>query len=136
MALDTNVMVRYLVRDDAAQAEAARSLLEGLSADRPGFICREVIVEVAWVLERAYRFSRTQISDVLVELSATDSLVVEAADDVARAALQYRQGGPGFADLMILAAAARTEATPLYTLDRALGKAEGAALVEPASPSD
>ncbi len=114
----------------------ARSLLEGLSADRPGFICREVIVEVAWVLERAYRFSRTQISDVLVELSATDSLVVEAADDVARAALQYRQGGPGFADLMILAAAARTEATPLYTLDRALGRAEGAALVEPASPSD
>ena len=135
MALDTNVMVRYLVRDDAAQAEAARSLLEGLSADRPGFICREVIVEVAWALGRAYRFSRTQIADVLVELSATDSLVVEAADDVARAALQYRQGGPGFADLMILAAVARTEARPLYTFDRALGRAEGAALLEPAPPS-
>ncbi len=135
MALDTNVMVRYLVRDDAAQAEAARSLLEGLSADRPGFICREVIVEVAWVLERAYRFSRTQIADVLVELSATDSLVVEAADDVARAALQYRQGGPGFADLMILSASARAGAGPLYTFDRALGKAGGAALLEPAPPS-
>lgn len=87
------------------------------------------------MLERAYRFSRTQISDVLVELSATDSLVVEAADDVARAALQYRQGGPGFADLMILAAVARIEATPLYTLDRALGRAEGAAIVGSAPPS-
>ena len=80
-------------------------------------------------MERAYRFSRTQISDVLVELSAhRQGLVVEAADDVARAALQYRQGGPGFADLMILAAVARIEATPLYTLDRALGRAEGAAI--------
>ncbi len=42
IALDTNVLVRYLVRDDIEQAEAARSLLESLSVDRPGYVCREV----------------------------------------------------------------------------------------------
>ena len=40
--LDTNVLVRYLVRDIPEQAEAARELIEGLTADDPGFICREV----------------------------------------------------------------------------------------------
>ena len=100
LALDTNVILRYLVRDDEAQAEAANSLLESLTAERPGFICREVIIELVWILERAYRFTRSQI-----------------------------------ADLMNLSAYARVGAGPLYTIDRALGRAEGAALVEPAPPA-
>ena len=54
IGLDTNVLVRYLVRDDAEQAEAARSLLESLTVDSPGYVCREVTVEVVWVLERRY----------------------------------------------------------------------------------
>ena len=57
-ALDTNVIVRYLVGDHPEQAEAARVLLEGLIPGNPGFICREVVMEVGWVLERAYRFTR------------------------------------------------------------------------------
>ena len=72
IALDTNVLVRYLVRDDTEQAEAACSLLESLTADRPGYICREVTVELAWVLERAYGYTRDQIATVLEELVATE----------------------------------------------------------------
>ena len=53
IAIDTDVLVRYLVCDDQQQAEAARTLLESLTAERPGFVCREVTVELAWVLERA-----------------------------------------------------------------------------------
>ena len=133
IALDTNVIVRYLVNDDAEQAEAARVLLEGLTAERQGFICREVVIEVVWVLERFYQFTRAQIANVLVELIATDSLVVEAADDIAHAAIVYRdQGGVGFADLMILLAAARSEALPLYTFDQKLARMEGVVLVESA----
>ena len=130
IAVDTNVIVRYLVGDDAEQANAARALLEQLTPERPGFICREVAVEVVWVLERAYRFTRVQIADVLVELIATDSIVVEAADDIARAAYNYRQGGVGFADLMILSAAEREGAVPLHTFDRQLARMGGAVLVE------
>lgn len=128
-AIDTNVLVRYLVRDDAQQAEAARALLEGLTRERPGYVCREVVVEVVWVLERAYRFGRAEIADVLLELVATDCLVLESADDVTRSALRYRQGGPGFSDLMILAAANRVGALPLHTFDDRLARVKGAALV-------
>ncbi len=53
IAIDTNVLVRYLVCGDAEQAEAARVLLAELSPERPGFICREVTIEIVWVLERA-----------------------------------------------------------------------------------
>ena len=41
IALDTDVLVRYLVRDDVKQFEVARMLLESLTTERPGYICRE-----------------------------------------------------------------------------------------------
>lgn len=129
IALDTNVLARYLVCDDAEQAEAARSLLESLSVDRPGYVCREVTVELVWVLERAYGFTRDRIATVLEELVATEGLVIEAAEDVAHAALRYRRDGPGFSDLMILAAAKRSGAHPLYTFDRQAARLEGARLL-------
>ena len=134
IALDTNVLVRYLVRDDAEQAEAARALLESLTADRPGYVCREVAVELVWVLERAYGYSRDQITTVLEELVATEGLVIEAADDVARAAFRYRIGGTGFSDMMIVLAAERARALPLYTFDQKAARLEGAALLENDTP--
>ena len=112
IALDTNVIVRFLVRDDPRQAEAARALLESLTAERPGFVCREVAVELVWVLERAYRISRDRIAAILEELVATEELVIEAADDVAQAAFRYRASGTGFSDLMVLAAARRPAHIP------------------------
>ena len=130
IALDTNVLVRYLVADDIRQAEAARVLLAGLTAERCGFVCREVTVELVGVLERAYRFSRDRVATVLEELVATEELVLEAVDDVARAARGYRPGGADFSDLMIAAAAKRSGALPLYTFDRRAARLEEAELVE------
>ena len=129
IALDTNVLVRYLVADDAAQTEAARGLMAELTAERPGFVCREVTVELVWVLERTYRFSRERITEALEELIASEELEIEATDDVARAAFHYRRGGAGFSDLMIAAAANRSGAHPLYTFDRRATQLEGVVLV-------
>ena len=128
-AVDTNVIVRYLVADDPGQRRPPVSLLEQLTPDNPGFICREVVIEVAWVLERSYRFPRARIAEALMDLTASDSLVVENADDVVAAAHRYRQGGVGFSDLMILAAAERVGAAPLYTFDRRLARMRGVVLV-------
>ena len=130
IALDTNVLIRYLTRDNPEQAEAASVLLEALTADNPGFICREVALEIVWVLERAYRFTREQIANVVMELVSTDALVIEDADDIARSAIAYRLGGADFSDFMILAAANRVGAQPLYTLDRRFARLDGTELVE------
>ena len=130
IALDTNVLIRYLTRDNPEQAEAARALLQGLTTNGPGFICREVVIEVVWVLERSYRFRRERIANIVVELMATDTLVIEDDNDVAQAAAAYREGSADFSDLMILAAANRVGAQPLYTFDRRFARLDGTELVE------
>ena len=129
IALDTNVLVRYLVRDDVQQAESARALLESLTAERPAYVCREVAVELVWVLERAYGFPRDRIATLLEELVATEDLVIEAAEDVARAAFDYRAARAGFSDRMILAAAERSGALPLYTFDQKAARLKGVSLL-------
>jgi predicted nucleic-acid-binding protein len=129
IAVDTNVLVRYLVRDHREQAETARALLQSATAEKPAYACREVVVELVWVLERAYGYSRDRIATILEELVATEGLVVEAADDVALAAFRYRSRGAGFSDLMVLAAARRAGALPLYTFDRTAAPLEAVELL-------
>ena len=129
IALDTNVLVRYLVADDTRQAETARALLGTLTSKQPGFVCREVCVELSWVLKRAYGFSRNRIADVFEELVASEELHIEVADDVIRAAEGYRRGGAGFSDQMIAAAARRSGADGFYTFDRQAAQLEGAVLM-------
>ena len=135
IAIDTNILVRYLVNDDARQAEAARGLLSKLTPERPGFVCRETAVELSWVLDRAYGFSRDRIATILEALVTSEELRFEAADDVVRAADGYRRGGAGFADRTIAAAARRHDADALYTFDRQMAQLPGAVLLaDAASP--
>ena len=130
IALDTNVLVRYLVRDDLKQFEATRALLESLTVECPGYICREVIVELVWVLERSYSYSCDQVATILEELATSEDLVVEMSDEVSWAAFLYRRGEAGFSDLMIMSAAKRAGAHSLHTLDRKLSRLEGAVLLD------
>jgi len=130
IAIDTNVLVRFLTQDDAVQAKAASNFMAGLTIANPGFICREVMVELVWVLERAYRCSRAEVTTALEALLSASELEIEAADDVGTATFQYRDGGFGFADLMIAAAARRADAIPLVTFDRKAAKIHGVELLE------
>ncbi len=130
IAVDTNVLVRFLTQDDPDQARAATGFMNGLCESDPGFISREVMVELVWVLERAYGFSRAEIAGALEGLLSVTELEVEVADDVGRAVFQYREGGFGFADLMIAAAARRMDAVPLVTFDRKAARIAGVELLE------
>ena len=129
IALDTNVLVRYLVRDHPAQAEAARKLVASLTPDSPGFIGREVVVELVWVLTRSYGTPREQIGTVLLGLLGSESILIESANDVGRAALGYARGVADFADLMVVAAARREGATPLCTFDQRAAGVDGVELL-------
>ena len=101
IGLDTNVLVRFLVQDDPEQAAAATGLILGLTQSDPGFVCREVLVELVWVLERAYGLPRKDIAQALDGLLEAQELVIETADRVAVAVDRYRKGGAGFADQMV-----------------------------------
>ena len=131
IALDTNVLVRYVVRDDERQAGAARALLDTLTDTEPGFVCREMLVELVWVLARTYSFAAPEIARLLLELLATNGLVLEAEDDVAKAAVAYGEQAGDFSDLMILAAARRSGALPVYTFDQRASRNDGVELIDP-----
>ncbi len=129
ISIDTNVLIRDLVEDDAEQVEATRSLLDSLTIEDPGFVCREVILEISWVLASAYRFTREQIGEALLRIIGMENLLVETSDDVARSARHYGENNDDFSDLMILEASRRSDALPLYTFDRRLSRLDGAILV-------
>ena len=122
IALDANVLVRYFVDDHPQQAVVARKLMAELTFESRGFVCREVSVELARILDRAFGFSPNRIATVFKELAATSEIHLEAADDTVRAADGCRRGGPDFAGQMIAAAAKRSSADILYTLDRQDGQ--------------
>ncbi len=123
--LDTNVLVRFLVQDDPVQGEAARAALAQMNETAPGFVSREVIVELVWVLERAYGFGRADVARALDGLLDARDLVVEAADRVAVATERYRTGGAGFADQMIALAGQAAGCDVTLTFDRIAGRGPG-----------
>lgn len=129
IALDTNVVVRFLVQDDAEQAALAGEVFLSLTVDAPGFISREVMVELVWVLERAYRTTKSEVADSLEGLLAASEIEIEAADDVGLALFRYRDDGFGFADLMIAAASRRVGASELVTFDRKAAEIDGVRLL-------
>tara|TARA_R110002072_G_scaffold2173_4_gene18039 strand:- start:4317 stop:4715 length:399 start_codon:yes stop_codon:yes gene_type:complete len=129
IALDTNVLVRFLVQDDPDQARLAGDVMDQLTDAAPGFVGREVLVELVWVLERAYRLDRAEIAEVLDGLLASTDLVIEGADQVGPALELYRKEGFGFADLMIDAAARRAGASVVVTFDRKAARLPGMRLL-------
>ena len=102
IGLDTNILVRYLVEDDAAQASKAAHLIETrCTEDAPGFVNRVVLCELVWVLESAYDYPRATVAATLEGLLRTAELEVDASDAAWPALAAYRRGGVGFSDALI-----------------------------------
>lgn len=78
IGLDTNVLVRYITQDDSKQAALAGRLIEGLDKASPGYITLVTLVELGWVLESAYKFTRSQLVDVFQTLTAVENLKLTA----------------------------------------------------------
>ena len=102
IGVDTKVIVRLLVADDARQADAAaRYLQTHCSGSEPAFLSDVVLVETAWVLEDLYGYSRAQIALAMEGLLATAQLKAASVATVNRAILQYRAGAADFADCLL-----------------------------------
>ncbi|OYU17028.1 MAG: hypothetical protein CFE34_17890 [Rhodobacteraceae bacterium PARR1] len=129
IGLDTNVLIRFFVQDDPEQAQAAAEVMGRLGTETAGFICREVMVELVWVLERAYRLPRADIARALDGLLEAREIVIEAADRVAIALDRYRKGGPGFADQMIALAGQGAGCHETDSFDRQAAKVPGMRLL-------
>jgi len=129
IGLDTNVLVRYIMQDDAKQSALATRLVESLSAESPGFVALVSVVELGWVLASAYDLDRAQLDEALEGLLRTQEIVVEQAETVWKALRVFRASNADFADCLIERAAAAAGCERTMTFDRAAARGCGMVLV-------
>lgn len=129
-ALDTNVLVRLLVDDDAAQLAAARKLIgQCVSAGEALFIPITVALELEWVLRSSFGFDKAAVVATLAKLLSTLELVFESERSLELALMLYRDGPAGFSDCLHTALASTAGEAPLWTFDKAAAKIAGAKLL-------
>ena len=120
-AIDTNVLVRLLARDDAGQAARAEEFV-GASA----WVSQLVLAETIWVLESVYGRTPAQLAAALSLLLAHESLALQDADTVAAALAHFKhKPALGFSDCLVLEIARKAGHSPLGTFDKALAKLAG-----------
>jgi len=98
IALDTNVLVRFLVEDDAAQTRRAKSLIQKTQATTTCYISDVVVCELVWVLTSCYRVPRAEIAQILRRLTASRQMTFDATDRITRALDAFTTSRGDFAD--------------------------------------
>lgn len=130
IGLDTNVIVRFLTKDDPIQSALALNLIRSLSVEAPGFISLVVIVELAWVLQRSYGFDKPTIVRVFEGLLRSKELVVQDAEVVAQSLKEFGSGGAGFADYLVERTGHAAGCTHTFTFDKEAAISAGMRLLQ------
>ncbi len=129
IGLDTDIIVRYLTHDDAAQTATAVRLIDSLSQDSPGFLALIVITELVWVLEVSYRFKKNEIEQVLETLLRSKELVIEQAEILWQALRKFSAGRADFADCLIERCGYAAECQYTVTFDQNAASTAGMKLL-------
>lgn len=120
-AIDTNVLLRVLVRDHPGQARAAEALIAN-----GAWVSHLVLAEAMWVLGSTYRQSHAAIGNTIEQLLQHERITIQDPDVVIRALANFKTHRKvNFSDCLVLEIARKAGHTPLATFDRDLGKLEG-----------
>jgi predicted nucleic-acid-binding protein len=130
IGLDTNVLVRYIMQDDAKQSLKAATLLESLTVEEPGFVSLVSVVELGWVLSSSYDLDREQVAQALELMMRTKTVVVDRADEVMKALRVFKASSADFADCLIERTAASAGCAKTMTFDGGAAKAAGMTLIQ------
>ena len=126
IALDTNVLVRYLVEDDPRQCALATAMIDrAIANDEALFVSDVVVCETVWVLSISYGIARGEIGTLLHDLFRARHLEFAATDQLMRALDAYVAGKGDFADYLIREHARAGECESVATFDKVLWKETG-----------
>ena len=126
LGIDTNVLVRFLVRDDQNQFEKARKLLKReVSNGRRVFINQLVLLETEWVLRSRYGLAKTQMLETISRLLDAPDIQLEDEPAVEEALFIWRDANADFADCLIGARNRRLGCRATVTFDKKASKLQG-----------
>ena|SRR5438093_9268103 len=121
-AVDTNVLVRLITRDDPKQVAAAEAFVQ-----KGAWVPHLALVEATWVLSAVYELGAPEISTAVEMLLNHQDLTLQESEVVSAALESFRRKPSiGFSDCLLLEVARKAGHLPLGTFDRGLGKLDGA----------
>ena len=130
-SLDTNVLVRLIVKDDDRQTLVVAALLTQRAKQSESlFVAVTVMLELEWVLRSGYKFSKVDVIRALSSLLMTVELVFESEGPLEQALASYEEGDADYADCLHLALASAHDALPFLTFDVAAYAGKGAKLLK------
>lgn len=130
IGLDTNVLVRFFAQDDPSQSLKATALINALTAENPGFVAIPSVVELVWVLSRAYQADRVFTIHILEELLRAKEVVVEQAPLMWQALHLYKTSKADFADCLIERSCQAAGCDYTLTFDTTAAKTAGMRLIK------
>jgi predicted nucleic-acid-binding protein len=122
--LDTNVLVRYLTRDDGKQYQAACRVIDHADAETIFVLSPIVMCELVWVLESAYDYRRDEIAEALEKIMTTAQFEMIDKNLLRKSLDAYRQGKGDFADYYVGYRNRAEGAHQTFTFDKALKHSE------------
>jgi predicted nucleic-acid-binding protein len=129
-ALDTNVLIRFLVQTDLAQSAAVKALIEELLHQGDVlFVPVSVSLELEWVLRASFEFDKQAVLHALSSLLSAAELHFESEAALEDALEQYGQTSADYADCLHAALAAKAGCGPMWTFDKRAIKLDGAQLL-------
>ena len=129
-ALDTNILVRFLVEDDPAQLAAAKKLIaKCIRAGVKLFVPVTVSLELESVLRSNFGFGKFAVVQTLSQLLSSAELSFESEGAVEVALALYGQGAADYSDCLHVALASGAGEHPFWTFDQAASKVDGARLL-------
>ena len=130
-AIDTNVLVRFLIQGDEQQGHLARRLIQHvLARGETLFIPVTVLLELEWVLRSHFLCNKSQVVELISNLLSTLELDFESEPSVEVALELFRNHAADFADCLHIALAHRAGHSPLWTFDKTAGKVVGAKILK------
>ncbi len=118
--IDTNVLVRFLVKDDAEQYRKARAFLTTTcTPENPGYISQVVLCELIWVLRAAYKNEKREIVNALEKILRTRQFAIQRKEDVYAALGDFQRTKADFSDCLIARVNKTEGCEETVTFDRA-----------------
>jgi predicted nucleic-acid-binding protein len=125
-ALDTNVLVRYLVKDNEAQfAQVKKLVTQVLQSGATLYVPVTVILELEWVLRSNFDKTKLQVIEALTTLLSAAELSFASESAIEEAVHLYKNHNADFADCVHIALSHVAGESPLWTFDKAASKVNG-----------